>query len=650
MAEQREQRKLAAIFSADMVGYSRLMEADERGIIARQKPHRVELIDPKIAEHHGRIVKLMGDGMLVEFASVVEAVECAVEIQRAMTEREADVAEERRIQYRVGVNLGDIVIEGDDIFGDGVNIAARLQEIAEPGGICLSGTAYDQLKSKVEVGYEFLGERQVKNIAEPVRVYRVLLDPSAAGKVIGAKRKVRRPLIAAAVAAGLAVVIAAGGLAVWQQWVQRAEPERPDETALELPDKPSIAVLPFANLSDDPRQEFFVDGITEDLTTDLSKVSGLFVTSYNSVLTIKEKAVDTKMVGHRLGVRYVLKGSVRRSENKIRINVQLIDTVTGGHTWAERYDETVGNIFALQDKVTLQVVSQLALTLTSEDRRRLASVETDSVEAYEAFLRGRQHFRRNTPRDFVQARDYFQKAIELDPAYGRAHAALALVHLRAYKFRWTHELGLGWHAARMRAGRDLQKAWENPTALAHLVASEIYLDARRTNDALEQAKRALALNANDPESHVAVAKSLIFIGRPEDAVDHLKSAMRLDTNFPAEYTYLHGLAYFGLEQYRDAAAELENAIKRNPENYRILAILAAAYTYMKRIGDANKAFQEYFEQEAESTHYGKWAEETFWDRWPYKHERDWSRLREGLVGAAGRQLEAGPRIRNSSGE
>ncbi len=424
-----EQRRLVAILAADMVGYSRLMEADERGTIARQKSHRAELIDPKISEHHGRIVNTTGDGMLVEFASVVDAVECAVAIQRAMLEREADISNDRRIQYRVGINLGDIIVDGDDIFGDGVNIAARLEQMAEPGGLRISGTAYDHLKQKINVGYEDLGEVRVKNIEEPVRSYRVLLGPEAVGRMIGEKSpsSTPRPLgrIAAVVLISLFV---AGGALWWQPWAPEFEPASVERMAFPLPGKPSIAVLPFDNLTGETEQEYFADGITNDIITDLSKFSRLFVIASHSTFTYKGKPVKIQQVAEDLGVRYVLEGSVQRSGDQIRINAQLIDATSGHHLWAERYERDTEDLFAVQTEIIETIVATLAFRVDAVERERVLHKDTESLAAYDYYLLGRKSFSVFTKEAMTEARTLLEKAIELDPNYAHAYAQLALVH------------------------------------------------------------------------------------------------------------------------------------------------------------------------------------------------------------------------------
>ena len=401
------ERRLAAILAADVVGYSRLMAADEEGTLAGLRGLRAELMDPTIAKHHGRIVKLMGDGALVEFASVVDAVRCAVEIQRAMAGRAVDLPEDQRIRFRIGVNLGDVIIAGDDIYGDGVNIAARLEGLAEPGGIVISGTAFDHAK-KTEAGFRYIGRQQVKNIPEAVRAYRIMLDPATAGTVIGEEQERsprRRWLTAAAV---LVVILAGGGVVAWlKPW------QHPPETSdsLELPEKPSIAVLPFENVGDDAQQGYFADGLTDDLITELSKISGLLTIARNSVFNYKDKALDIRQVAKELGVRYVLQGSVRRAGEQLRINAQLIDGTTGSHVWAERYDRKYADIFALQDEVIGQIIKALSVQLTETEQSQVARLPTESLEAYDYYLRAEQLAYRADEVSTADALAYYDKAI-----------------------------------------------------------------------------------------------------------------------------------------------------------------------------------------------------------------------------------------------
>lgn len=634
------QRRLAAILMADMVGYSRLVESDETGTIERQSRHRAELIDPEIAAKNGRIVKTTGDGILVEFASVVEAVECAVAIQRAMVEREADIPKNRRIIYRVGINLGDIVIEGDDILGDGVNIAARLEELAVPGGINISGTAYDHLKRKVDVGYEFLGALQVKNIVEPVRAYRVLIEPGAAATHIRKGSAWARyrwtALTAAAVLSGF---LLAGGT-IW--WITHGQPESypvsAENVAYALPDKPSIAVLPFANMSDDPGQEYFADGMTEDLITDLSKVSALFVAARNSTFAYKGKNVDVRQISKELGVRYVLEGSVRRAGGRIRINAQLIDTATGGHLWADRYDGALTDVFALQDTVSSQIVAALEVSLTDEEVMQRTYKYTDNADAYDAFLKGWAYYQHFSANDFVMAVPYFERAVALDPEYGRAHAALASLYWESVRQgdSWTSKVTpdpanfVAFNKSRSRAAEHLELAMRNPSPLAYRVASAMSWDYRQFDDAIAQAAKAVSLDPNDPDGYVALAWAMIFDGRPQAALTSVQQAMRLDPRNPETYSYVLGMALFGLEKYEGAVDALERAHERNPEYLDPNVPLAVVNVYLGRDEKARAALSRYTDAGRLSVA-GNVDGIMSW--WPFKREADIRRFGEALTRA-----------------
>ncbi len=351
------ERRLAAILAADVVGYSRLMEADEESTVRSLNACR-RVIDGLVADHRGRVFGSAGDSVIAEFPSPVEAVRCAVDIQRELEAHNVDLSEDRRMRLRIGVNLGDVIVEGDDLLGDGVNIAARLETLADAGGICLSRPVFDQIKKPLDLGCEYLGEHEVKNIAEPIQVYRVLTEPEAAGKIIDETKRATQSWKRIALAAAVVVLIAVAGVGLWlRPWKATVEPASVERMAHPLPDRPSIAVLPFTNMSDDPAQEYFADGMTEDLITDLSKVSGLFVIARNSVFTYKGKAIEVRQVAEDLGVRYVLEGSVRRAGEQVRINAQLIDATTGGHLWAERYDGSLADIFGLQDQVARKIVT-----------------------------------------------------------------------------------------------------------------------------------------------------------------------------------------------------------------------------------------------------------------------------------------------------
>ncbi len=623
------ERRLAAILAADVVGYSRLIREDEAGTLAALKTHREQLIAPKVAERKGRIVKLMGDGLLVEFPSAVEAVQCAVEIQHMIGDRNATVSEEKRIVYRVGINIGDIVVEDDDIYGDGVNVAARLEGLAEPSGICVARNVFDQVKDKLDLTIEHLGEREVKNIAEPVTVYRVVLDDKAAALVTPVVQRTAKPerrrWIVAAVAA-IVLVLAAGGAFWWQPWAPDVEPASVERMAFPLPDKPSIAVLPFANMSGDPEQDYFTDGMTEDLITDLSKISGLFVIARNSTFVYKGRTVAVRQVAEELGVRYVLEGSVRRAGDQVRINAQLIDATTGGHVWAERYDGSLTDVFALQDMVTQNIVTALAVNLTAVERERPARKETDRPEAYDAFLRGWAHYKLYTPEDFAKSVPYFEQAIQLDPNYGRAHAALATVYWESWLNDWVKSLGMSSAEVGKNARRHLEEALKDPTPLAHRVAARMHFRAERWDEAIAEAKRAIALDANDPDGYVAMSKVLVRVGRPAEGLEFIETAMRLDPQ--SDYLQRLGEAQFHLERYDEAAATLLRAAKRNPGVAYNFLYLAAAYGQLGREQEAESAIETFNKMRANAGEHLMSLADI--GGWRFKDSADQERLREGL--------------------
>jgi TolB-like protein/class 3 adenylate cyclase len=543
MTTQDVKRKLAAILSADVEGYSRLMSQDEVGTVRTLNAYR-EAIGGIIQHYRGRVVDAPGDNLLAEFASVVDAVNCAVEIQRELAERNAELPETRKMQFRIGVNLGDVLEEEGRIYGDGVNIAARVESLAVGGGICISGKVYDEVKDKLGLEYEFLGEQPVKNIAEPVRVYRVLSFPGAAAhRVIIAKKEMGRTWAIAALAIVAFLVVGVAAIFIWNHFFRPVSPPAEvvsdEPPVLELPDKPSIAVLPFTNISGDPEQEYFADGMTDDLITDLSKISGLFVIARNSAFTYKDKSLQVEQISRELGVRYVLEGSVRKADEQVRINAQLIDAKTGGHLWADRYDGQMEDIFALQDRITQKIVSALAVELASGEEARVVAKETDNIAAYDAFLQGREHYVRRTPDDWANAVGYFERAIELDPNYGEAYAALALIYCESTHNLWHESLGASWGKARDLAERYLQMAMDNPTPLAHQVASKMLIDSHKHEEALAEAERAVALDPNDANSYLAMANALIYAGRPKEAFDFVERAMRVDPHYPAYYLDLY---------------------------------------------------------------------------------------------------------------
>jgi adenylate cyclase len=425
------ERRLTAILAADVVGYSRLMGADEAGTLDALKTHRKELLNPKAAQYGGRTIKLMGDGVLMEFPSVVDAVAFAVEVQCAMRDRNAEVREDQRLSYRIGINIGDVIVEGDDIYGDGVNVASRLEGLAESGGVCLARNVFEQVKEKLDLTIEHMGEREVKNIAEPVTIYRVVLDDKAAALVTPVVRVEAKPAgqrWAVAVASAIVLFVAAGGALWWQPWKAEIEPANVasyEPPAAVLADNPSIAVLPFDNISGDPEQEYFADGMTEDLITDLSKISDLTVISRTSTSGYKGRKIDIREVREALNVRYVIEGSVRKAGEQVRINAQLIDATTGGHLWAERYDGNLDDIFSLQDQVLEKIVASLALRLSETERIRLAAKGTDSVAAHDLYLRGLFLESAFTREGNQEAKRVYEQVLAIDPDYALPYARIA---------------------------------------------------------------------------------------------------------------------------------------------------------------------------------------------------------------------------------
>jgi adenylate cyclase len=1028
MAGEGFKRKLTAILSADVIGYSRLMRDDEEATVRDLAAHRV-LISNIIQQNHGRVVDSPGDNILAEFASVVDAVNGAIKIQDEIKKSNADIPDDRRMEFRIGINLGDVIEEEERIYGDGVNIAARVEGLAAGGGIAISGIVYDSIKDKLSLGYHNLGEQQVKNIPEPVRVYRLLTEPADAGKLIDEEKTKSNKLLWAAAAAILLIILglctitiknyyfrpsfepasvekmafplpekpsiavlpfdnmsgdpeqdylsdglteqlisalskveylfviarnstftykgkpakvkqvaeelgvryvlegsvqkvedrlritvqlidALKGHHLWSEsydrelkdifdlqdeitmkvvtamrvkltageearafgkgtknlkaylkrleafepyymlkkeanvrakklleeailldpefadaysllaychindalygwsksppksmhrafelaqkaqsldsslpqphgikgiiyvfqkkyeeaiveaqqaveiyphgpmqiftlgWILRLagrpeeaiplmeksirlnpiptymafdtlgrayflagkyekaigayktavkvdpdlwdahvglaatyavlgredeartevseilriepsfsikkyekfmsyqlglEPEieglrkagLPEHPPLKLPDKPSIAVLPFDNLSKDPEQEYFADGMTDDLITDLSKISSLFIIARNSVFQYKGKAIDVKKISRELGVRYVLEGSVRRYEDKMRINAQLIDATTGGHLWAERYDGKMDDVFALQDKITQKIVTALAVKLTVGEKGQVTRKETDKIEAYDNFLQGWVHYVRCTPEDYVKAVQYFEKAIETDPDYGRVYAALASIYWESHYRFWHANLNVSWDEARGRAERYLQKAMDNPTPLAYHVTSKLLIGWHRYEEAISNAEHAMALDPNDADSYIAMAYALIYSGKPQEAINFVERAMRIDPKYPAYYLFVLGLAHFSLEQLNKSAVLFERALKRNPENYLPLIPLAAIYAHLGREEKANSVIAELKRLLPILTiSFVKQC-----PLWQYKNPQDRNRLLNGLVKA-----------------
>ena len=507
------ERRLTAILAADVVGYSRLMTIDEAGTLAALKSLRKNLADPKISEHNGRIVKLTGDGMLIEFPSVVNAVACAVDIQRGMRTHNSRAAQESRIEFRIGVNLGDVIVEEGDIFGDGVNVAARLESIAPPGGITVSQSVRDHVGKRLDLIFEDMGERRLKNIERPIRVYNISLDTPS-------------------------------------------DRETNDAASRSREERPSVAVLPFINMSGDPEQEYFSDGITEDIITDLSKVSGLFVVARNTAFTYKDKAVEVPEVAKRLGVNFVLEGSVRKAGSRVRVTGQLIHGKDGGHVWADRYDRDLTDIFAIQDEITHAIVEQLKVKLLPQEKKSIAQAPTDNVEAYTFYLRGRQFMQRHSKANYQLARRMFAKAVELDPIYARAYAGIA----DCDSFLFLH--------------------YHLPAGIDSILATSA---------------KALALDDKLAEAHASRGLALSLGQRHEEATEEFEKAIAIDQNsFEAHYFY--GRACVMQGKLERAAILFERAAENKPDDCQSLCLLIQVYRSLGRERDSKNAAQRGIER------------------------------------------------------
>jgi TolB-like protein len=542
MATQRVERRLTAILASDVSGYSRLMGLDEEGTLARLKAHQRELLDPKVEEHRGRIVKTSGDGLLIEFASAVDAMRCAVDIQSGMMQRNAAVPEDQRIEFRIGINVGDIIVDSDDIIGDGVNVAARLEGLAEPGGICVSGRVREDAHGKLEITFEDAGEQRLKNIERPVRVYRV-----------------------------------------------RASDGRPAPVA--LPDKPSIAVLPFQNMSGDPEQDYFADGIVEDIITALSRYQSLFVIARNSSFTYKGRAVDVKQVGRELGVRYVLEGSVRKSADRVRVTGQLIDAATGAHLWADRFDGALNDIFDLQDDITLRVVGAIAPKLEQAEIDRARRKPTGSLDAHDHFLRGMWSFHKATKDDIAEALGQFLKAIELDENFSSAYGMAAWCYGRRKINGWISGASEFAEAADI-AERGLECGQDDAVALAGCAIAIGYM-ADDLERAASLVDRAGAMNPNLAMAWHLSGWIRCFAGQQDLAVEHLERALRLSPVDPQRPGTQAGIAHahFAAGRFDVAASIARTAILEAPNNF-IAALVAAAANAMTGNLDAARTALE----------------------------------------------------------
>ena len=547
MAEQRVERRLAAIFAGDVAGYSRLMGADEEGTLLRLNAHRREFVEPKIADYHGRIVKRTGDGVLIEFASAVDATRCAIEIQRGMVERNAPVPQDKRIELRIGIHVGDIIIEEGDIYGDGVNIAARLEGIAQPGGICISDDAYRQVRGKLDASFEDGGEQSLKNIARPVRVY----------------------------------------------WLRSNEKSAIASTTLALPSKPSIAVLAFENMSGAPEQEYFADGVAEDVVTALSRLRWLFVVARNSSFTYKGRSADVRQVGRELGVRYVLEGSVRKAGNRVRINAQLIDASDGHHVWADRYDRALEDIFAVQDEMTNQITSAIAPGIVAAEVQRAQAKNADELSTWERLMQAHWHIQRFTSEDFREAIHLLDELLRRDPNNATALSDLAFALHFSGSFAWADDPVAAF--ARSREVARHAVASDDKDATAQSIAAVGELFSGRHDDAIRRLRRAIELDPNSNYAHGHLSAAYAFGGEPEAAIQQAQMAIRLS---PRDFLNViwhitTAWAHLSAERFQEAVDSAQRAIDCNPAFADAHGVLAAASAYLGRVADARASLDEF---------------------------------------------------------
>jgi adenylate cyclase len=594
MPSQQLPRRLSAILSADVRGYSRLMRDDEDSTIRTLTTYRA-VIFKLVQQYRGRVVDSPGDNVLAEFGSVVDAVNCAVEIQRELAERNAALPYHRRMEFRIGINSGDVVEEGDRIYGDGVNIAARVEGLAEGGGISISGNVYDSIEGKLGLEFEYLGEHEVKNIDKPINVYRVLSFPGAAAhRVVKAKKKRGKKWRKAGMAAGAALIIGAGAIIIRNDFLRFAtspiESASIEKTAYPIPDRPSIAVLPFTNMSGDPEQEYFSDGITEAIITALSKVEKLFVIARNSTFTYKGKPVKVQQVARDLGVQYVLEGSVQKYADRIRITAQLIDAPKGHHLWAERYDRDLKDLFALQDEITMKIITALEVKLTEGEQALVAGSGTDNLDAYLKILQARDLKRFQTIESNHKARRLLEEAIGLDPNYAQAYRWLSGTYLV--------DVWLGSTKSPQESLRTAMELVKKAVSLddflggAHGLLGNLYIMRKEYENGIREAERAVELEPNGADAHAFLGMGLRFADRAEEAITILKKAVRLDPHAPGWYLHVLAGAYRDIGKYEEAIVWGEKAVKKNPKNALSRVILCSIYSLTGRMDEARVQAKE----------------------------------------------------------
>jgi len=615
MAEERAKRKLTAILSADVKGYSRLMGEDEEATVRTITTYR-EVMTGLIEGQNGRVVDAKGDNLLAEFPSVVDAVRCAVEIQKELKVKNDELLENKKMEFRIGINLGDVIEEEDTIYGDGVNIAARLEGLAEAGGICISGTAFDHIGKKLPVGYEYLGEQTVKNIEKPVRAYNVLLGSKYAGKVIGEERPKPRQWRWAAVASAVVLIVVAGAFAVWNFYFRLPPMEvaSVEKMAFPLPDKPSIAVLPFDNMSGDPEQEYFSDGLTEEIITALSKVPKLFVIARNSTFTYKGKPVKVQQVSEDLGVRYVLEGSLRKAENRVRITAQLIDAITGHHVWSERYDRDLNDIFVLQDEITMEIIASLQAELTTGEVSRITARGTENLQAYLKYIKGKEILLRITKEDNALARQIIKDVIVLDPHYAAAYSLLGATHWLDVFFGSSKSP----KESITKAMELVQKAidLDDSYGPAHASLGWLYAIIGKHEKGITEIERALELVPNDDNAHMWMSYVLRLAGRNQEAIRYSEQAVRLNPIPPSWYFRGLALNYLYAGRYDEAIIACKKGLKSAPNDILTHVTCAAIYGQAGRRDAARAEAEEVLKINP------KFSALSYAKRLPYKNQAD----------------------------
>ena len=575
MSQDAYKRKLCAILSADVKGYSQLMGADEEATVRTITTYRAVFSD-FVGRHHGRIVDTPGDNILAEFESVVDALRSALEIQKAISEKNAALPKDRRMAFRIGINLGDVIQEEERLYGDGVNIAARIEGLAEPGGISISRSAYDQVKKKLDVGFKYLGEHSVKNISEPVGVYAVLTDPAAAGKVFGEKKFAGSGSRKASLAAVVVLLIVAGILGTWifklNQPV-RTEAAVMENLAFPLPEKPSVAVLPLRDLTGDPSQQYKVSGATDAIRIALARVPNLFVVDHNSSYRYGDKDVKIRQVAEDLGVRYVIEGSFQRSGNKVRINTKLVDALTGRYSWADSFDREEGDLFRLQDEIGQKIATELEVQLTEGEQARIWYRQTDSPDAYRQFRIGKEHYRKRTKQDNQTARKYYKEAIALDPGYAEAKCHLGFTHIQDAINGWTKNRKASFARARELAETAIELDPNYPHS--YTLLGSIYLWQGNRQKALELISHSIALEPNYAGNIAMKALTLVYLERPEEALEAMESAMRLNPYYPSWYLGVVGRGFLLKNQYADAIDAFESRRKRSKSGLNMVELTIA---------------------------------------------------------------------------